>query len=231
MSAAGGRRLEQGALALLFVSAIGAAVFVGRLDSKVETLASRVGELDVAAIEEATGALRAIQEAGTGLPVGSIIDYVGPIASDADGEAGTVERLEAGKKVWVTGHEHWVVCNGATLAASDYDQRLEKSERNPAAGFQVPDLRGLFTKGVGYDELGVEGGSLEEELDIGHLHSISPCGGANDRRGLNANSWAEDYGARNCTERASLDTALFAGSVTVRHDPPHFGVFKIMRVK
>ena len=225
MNAAGGRRLELGALALLFVSAIGAAVFIGRL-------ASEVGRLDVAAIEKAKeGALRAIREAGTGLPVGSIIDYVGPIASDADGIVGTVERLAAGKKVWVTGHEHWVVCNGATLAADDYDERLVAFERNSAAGFQVPDLRGLFTKGVGYDELGVPGGSLEAELDIGHLHTISPCGGANDRRGLNANSWAEDYGARNCTERASLDTALFAGSVTVRHDPPHFGVLKIMRVK
>ena len=219
------RRIEQGALALLLVSAIGAAVFIGRLAAKVEAI-------DLAAIEEAKeDAIDDIREVGIDLPVGSIIDYVGPIASAEDDIVGTVEKLTNAEKVWVEGHGHWVVCNGATLAVGDYDESLLSFDKNPAPGFQVPDLRGMFTKGVGYDGLGLLGGFLEEDLDLGHLHNLTPCGGANDRRGLNAQSWAEDYGARNCTERANLDVTTFASSVTLRHDPPHFGVCKIMRVR
>ena len=238
------RRLEIGAAVTLLIAIISGAAFIGSLNGSVSELRTRVESLSsgnkIESMKE--DAIRELQETADGLktkladvstismPIGSIIDYVGPIESDgvqADADLG--DLLARGHKVWAKGHPNWVVCNGATLSDDEYDSQLRQFDKNDVLGFQVPDLRGRFTRGTTFDNVAETGGKKTENLILAHTHGLAPCGGANGRNALQAQAWV-NYGS-NCNERTSSTTGESSiESLTIDLEPPYFGVLKIMRI-
>ena len=160
------------------------------------------------------------------MPIGSIIDYVGPIESSS-GEA--AKQLRGGYMVWAKGHTNWVVCNGATLSEDKFSEFLKKFDKNPAPGFQLPDLKGRFTKGTSIEDVGNSGGVKNHELNLSHTHRINPCGGATGSNQLLAKGWLG--GLTNCNERAKNQTEGSLQVFSIDNEPPFYGVLKIMRIK
>ena len=239
------KRLEIGAMVTLFIAIVSGAAFIGRLHGSVSALQREVSNLSsgteiTAMKEKAIGELNSVATELqrqlpnvdiVSMPIGSIIDYVGPIESDdVQSDIDLSDLLAKGHKVWAKGHPNWVVCNGATLSDDEYDDQLRQLDKNDIRGFQLPDLRDRFTKGATLDGVGEMGGKMNEELSVGHIHGISPCGGADGTNALLVKSW--QIHAANCNERASSRTqGSSLSSLTINHEPPYFGVLKIMRIR
>lgn len=159
-------------------------------------------------------------------PVGTVIDYAGPIESDSNNPSADFKR---GYRVWAKANKNWVACNGATLAEGTYDSLLKEYDNNPASGLQVPNLVDKFTKGVTYDDIGKTGGQKENTIDLSHSHDIQSCGGANGRNALQAQAWI-DGGVPSCNERSSASTAAKLAPLILDNEPPFFGVIKLIKI-
>ncbi len=163
------------------------------------------------------------------LPVGVIIDYIGPIESSAPDAS---EMLRDGHFTWVKDAPNWAITNGATIPESslDLESPILEFDADPTRdGFQVPNLINRFTKGVLIEDLGSPGGFANKEIDLSHSHPVKPCGDANGRNALRAQNWHDHV--RMCNERSASNTDRYSKKVTLDNDPLYFGVLKIIRIK
>lgn len=160
------------------------------------------------------------------LPIGSIIDYIGPIESTTDNPT---KMLADGYFVWVRANQNWAIANGATIPEGNYSKDLVAFDTNSALGFQVPNIINKFTKGVLPEMVGEIGGVKTNTVDLSHRHSISPCSDANGHNALLCKGWA-NYNA-NCNERSSSSTSNFKKSIVLNNEPQYVGVLKVIRIK
>lgn len=220
-----------GVVVTLFLAITSAAVYIGNLNGRVSALESqevfeKTKKEILSEIKNKAQGLK--NQMDISMPIGSIIDYVGPVESRGGDPQ---DRLKNGYMVWAKDRPNWAVCNGATLAEGTYDSTLADSDKNGIRGFQLPNLLDSFTKGVSIDEIGTLGGNKNDTLDIRHSHAISPCGDATGSNALHVPDGSWHPHVFNCNERARGTTEIDSLTRIINNEPQYFGVLKIMRIR
>lgn len=116
------------------------------------------------------------QKAVNGVPPGSIMPYAGDVIPDG-----------------------WLLCDGSAVSASEYPELYNSISTlwgGNATNFNLPDLRGMFLRGVNGDRSDSYAdsdnsrtvGSNQGDLFKSHNH-----GGSTSEDGQHRHSWTEDY--------------------------------------
>lgn len=96
-----------------------------------------------------------LQPLPVGVPVGTVVSYMGKLPSPQGGLPSNI--ISPG----------WMVCDGASLSKSEYPELYAAigdlyGSGQTADMFQIPNLQGMFLRGVGTDPASIENRTLPD---------------------------------------------------------------------